>query len=124
MGRKIVYVVVAAFLLSCVMPLAVSAQGPKEDLMKKLNDTRRQKADIARTYKTELDKVNKEADDKVEAIKKDFHEKRDKVLNEKAARQKELADTYKPQIKNLEKEEKALLEKIGPGEGSNFAKKK
>ena len=67
--------------------------------------------------------INQKGNTDLEAIKADFHAKRDARISKLKEDEKALEDSYKAKIAPLNEEEKLLLQALAPA-GSNFVKPK
>jgi len=124
MHKRFVFLTVLALVAVCLGASSLLAQGSAGDPKARLNEVRNQKALANTEYQNALSKVNMDAEEKVDVVKKEFHAKRDVILKERADKQKELAAAYKAKIAPMNAEEKELIARAGPAEGGNFAKQK
>ena len=124
MHKRFVFLTVLALVAVCLGASSLLAQGSAGDPKARLNEVRNQKALANTEYQNALSKVNMDAEEKVDVVKKEFHAKRDVILKERADKQKELAAAYKAKIAPMNAEEKELIARVGPAEGGNFAKQK
>jgi hypothetical protein len=113
-------VAVVAFILGCVF---LSADILAEDYEARLRDVKYKKATEEMNYNKELAEINKKGNDDLEAIKADFHAKRNARLTKLKEDQAALKDAYEAKMAPLREEEKKLLEALAPA-GANFVKPK
>jgi DNA anti-recombination protein RmuC len=125
MGKRLVGVGVPFLFLVCMVLSFVYAAGENADEMKaKLQNLRQQQAQIESTYKQEMEKINKERDEKVAALKADFHKARNECIRDAKSRCETARQSCEAQLRPLQEEEKKIVEALGPGSGMNFAKRK
>ena len=94
-----------------------------EDYEAKLRDVRYKKAAAEMNYKKRLADGNQKGNADLEAIKADFHAKRNDRINKLKDEQQKLTDSYEAEIAPLVEEEQKLLQALAPS-GSNFVKPK
>ncbi|OGW76072.1 MAG: hypothetical protein A2Z72_01750 [Omnitrophica bacterium RBG_13_46_9] len=101
-----------------------AAQENLDNLKAQLNDLRLEMAKVTNDYKQGLAQVQKECQDNINIIKKEFHEKRADYIADEESREKELQAAYNKKIQPMKQEEKRITNMIEPLEPSNFAKKR
>lgn len=94
-----------------------------EDYEAKLKDVRYKKAAVQMNYEKRLAEVTKQGNADLEAIKSDFHAKREERICRLKDEQQKLKDSYENTMTPLKEEERKLLEALSPS-GSNFVKTK
>jgi len=115
-------VLITVFTICLGSSLALAEQ-VTEDARTKLNSLRREIEQVEYDHEQEVQKANKECEDKVEAARKEFHASRNKYMQERNDTLTGLNQVYKDKMKPMEAEEKDLLQQVTPA-SSNFAKTK
>ena len=120
-NRLISAAVIVLFAVCCVV-LNCSAQQEKEELKTRLRDLRQKKTEATNEYNNGLEKINKESDDKIAKLKRDFRIAREECLENKHKKSDELRKDFEGKLKPILKEENGLVEQIGRDAREDFAK--
>ena len=112
-------IVAAVFFLTSFTALA---EQTKPELQTKLRDLRQAKASMSNDYAESLRKINKEADDKIAGLKRDYRVARDACLEAKHNKSEELRKDFEGRLKPMLKNENSLVEQVGRDAREDFVK--
>jgi len=118
MARKIISVCLVLLLAAAV----AAAGGTKEEAMAELMDLREKKAAVTEDYKANLEKIEREAEEKMAQIKKNFRLAREECLAQRHDRSDALRKEYEAMLRPMIKEEEELVELVGRDAREDFAK--
>lgn len=124
MAKKCIFLAAAVFLTACFGLAVLFAQEKQEDYKARINELRKEMAQVKYDYQEAAQKVNRTSEDKIEAARQEFHKARTVSLEDRKQKVDALTRAYKDKTRPMEAEEKSILEALAPSQGMNFAKPK
>ena len=91
-------------------------------LRAEFNSIRYEMEETENAYKEDMDKVKKENEAEVTALKKEFHTARNGYIAKRKAKEKKLKKDYKKRMKILVEKEEEIIARLEPKESNNFAR--
>ena len=85
------------------------------------NSLRYEMSETDAAYKEEMDKLKRENEARITALKKEFHRTRNGYITRRKAKEKKLKKDYKEKMKSLTEKEAELIDRLDPKDTNNFA---
>lgn len=121
MAKNIIVTLFICLALSFVS-FCAAAQDDMKEAKEGLARLNIQKAEMTKEYKRNLQEVDKQAEEKMAKIKKDYRIAHDECLAERHSKSEALRKEYESKLRPIIKEEEKLVEQIGREAKEDFAR--